>query len=92
MGEAVSVLGDSTFDVYLNSRAFWSNVPEAVWGYKLGGYKVLKKWLSYREQSVLGRAMQPEEIQHFCETVRRIGAILVLTQSSDSPVAWSGAE
>ena len=27
----------------------------AVWNYKLGGYQVLKKWLSYRESKVLGR-------------------------------------
>ena len=46
------------------------------WGYKLGGYQVLKKWLSYRERGVLGRALKPEEVQHFTDTARRIGAIL----------------
>ena len=92
MGQAVSVLGESTFDVYLSGRAFWSNVPGAVWGYKLGGYQVLKKWLSYREQAVLGRPMQPAEIQHFCETVRRISAILMMTRSNDSVIAWSDGE
>ena len=34
-------------------RLRWSNVPAAVWNYKLGGYQVLKKWLSYRESKVL---------------------------------------
>ena len=34
----------------LNERALWRCVPAAVWNYKLGGYQVLKKWLSYREQ------------------------------------------
>ena len=28
------------------SPAYWRNVPAAVWGYKLGGFQVLKKWLS----------------------------------------------
>ena len=46
-GDALSVLGETTFDVYLNARAFWRNVPAAVRGYKLGGCQVLKKWLSY---------------------------------------------
>ncbi|MXY18688.1 MAG: N-6 DNA methylase, partial [Synechococcus sp. SB0664_bin_36] len=41
-------LGDTTLDVYLNDHAFWRNVPLPVWRYKLGGYQVLKKWLSYR--------------------------------------------
>ena len=92
MGETLSVLGESTFDVYLNGIAYWRNVPSAVWSYRLGGYQVLKKWLSYREQAVLGRPMQPEEIQHFCETVRRIGAILMMTRSNDSSGSWSGGE
>ena len=76
MGDAISVLGDKTYDIYLNDRAYWSNVPANVWGYKLGGYQVLKKWLSYRERKVLDRPLLPEEVQHFAETARRVGALL----------------
>ena len=76
LGGAVPVLGETTFDVYLNDRAYWRNVPAAVWSYKLGGYQVLKKWLSYREEKVLGRSMLPEEVQHFTDTARRIEGIL----------------
>ena len=75
---AVGVLGDATVDVHLNDNARWSNVPAAVWNYKLGGYQVLKKWLSYRESKVLGRSLLPEEAQHFTDTARRIAAILSL--------------
>ena len=78
MGDAVSTLGDMTFDIYLNDRAYWRNVPASVWNYKLGGYQVLKKWLSYRESKVLGRGLRPEEVQHFVDTARRIAAILKL--------------
>ena len=60
------------------TRAYWRNVPAAVWSYKLGGYQVLKKWLSYRERGVLGRALRPEEVQHFTDTARRIAGILGL--------------
>ena len=77
MGGFVAVLGGTTFDVYMNAQAFWRNVPAAVWTYKLGGYQVLKKWLSYREQAVLGRPLKPEEVQHFTNTARRIGAIFL---------------
>ena len=79
LGDAVDVLGDSAVDVYLNEKALWSNVPAAVWDYKLGGYQVLKKWLSYREHKVLGRNLLLEEVQHFYKTARRIAAILILT-------------
>ena len=78
LGESLATLGDTTFDVYLNDRAYWRNVPSGVWGYKLGGYQVLKKWLSYRESRVLGRPLRPEEAQHFAETARRVAAILAL--------------
>ncbi len=79
--DATATLGESTFNVYLNDRAYWSNVPRAVWEYKLGGYQVLKKWLSYRERKVLERDMKPEEVAHFRDTARRIAAILLLTGS-----------
>ena len=69
----------TTFDVYLNGRAYWRHVPAAVWRYKLGGYQVLKKWLSYREQSILARPLTPEEVQHFTDTARRIATTLTLT-------------
>ena len=81
LGELTPALGASTIDVYLNGRAYWRNVPRAVWEYKLGGYQVLKKWLSYRERKVLGRDMKPEEVAHFRDTARRIAAILLLTSS-----------
>ena len=78
LGNATNALGENTFDIYLNDRAYWRNVPSAVWSYKLGGYQVLKKWLSYRERGVLGRALRPEEAQHFTDTARRIAGILGL--------------
>ena len=78
LGPAIQTLGDTTFDIYLNDRAYWRNIPSAVWTYKLGGYEVLKKWLSYREQKVLSRPLHPEEVQHLAETARRITAILLL--------------
>ena len=79
MGSMADALSDITLDIHVNDRAYWCNVPAAVWSYKLGGYQVLKKWLSYREHGVLGRAMKPDEVQHFADTARRIAAILLLT-------------
>ena len=79
LGDAMATLGDSTFDIYLNGRAYWRDVPAKVWSYKLGGCQVLKKWLSYRESKVLGRPLAPEEVQHFTGTARRIAAVLMLT-------------
>ena len=82
LDETTGISGNTTFDVYLNERAYWRNVPADVWNYQLGGYQVLKKWLSYRETKVLGRPLQPEEVLHFTDTARRIAAILMLTHGS----------
>ena len=76
LGDTLPALGSTTFDIHLNAGAFWRNVPAAVWRYKLGGYQVLKKWLSYRERAVLTRPLRPEEVKHFTDTARRIAAIL----------------
>ena len=84
LGDATAVLGQTTFDIYLNSNAYWRNVPAAVWRYKLGGYQVLKKWLSYRERTVLGRALTPEEVWYFAEVARRIAVIVAI---NDTPAA-----
>ncbi len=81
LSDATSVLGQTTFDIYLNGNAYWRNVPTAVWRYKLGGYQVLKKWLSYRERGVLGRALMPEEVLYFAEVARRIAGIVVMTDT-----------
>ena len=79
MGDALPALGVETSDIYVNGEVFWRNVPAAVWKYQLGGYQVLKKWLSYRERDVLGRPLKPEEVQNFSDTARRIVSILLLT-------------
>ena len=78
LGDTLPTLGETTFDIHLNDRAYWRNVPASVWGYKLGGYQVLKKWLSYRERNVLGRALKADEVHHFTDIARRIAAVIQL--------------
>ena len=79
LGTALHTLGETTYDSHMNDNAYWRNVPAAVWNYRLGGYQVLKKWLSYRERKVLGRELNVEEVGYFSEVARRIGAILSVT-------------
>ena len=82
--EVVSqILGETTFDVYLNDHAFWSNVPSRVWACTIGGYQVLKKWLSYREQEVLGRALTKHEARSFGHIATRIASLLLRERDTD---------
>ena len=82
--EVFAILGEETCDIFLNDKAHWKNVPRPVWEYTLGGYQVLKKWLSYREQTLLGRQLTFEEVNHFRDVVRRITALLLLGPTLDA--------
>ncbi len=45
---------------------------------------MLKKWLSYREEPVLGRRLHADEARIFTQIARRIAAILLLEASLDA--------
>jgi hypothetical protein len=79
-----ALLGETCVDVYLNGATFWSAIPINVWNYTLGGYQVLKKWLSYREFTLLGRPLHEDESKYFAQVVRRIAAILLLGPALDA--------
>lgn len=81
---AVALLGETCFDVYLNDVAYWKCVPANVWRYTIGGYQVIKKWLSYRERALLGRDLEPEEARYVSEMVRRIGALILMQPELDA--------
>ena len=76
--------GEGFVDIHFNATTRWKDVPEAVWNYTLGGYQVLKKWLSYRESALLGHPLTPDEAQHFTHHVCRITAILALHEKLDA--------
>jgi hypothetical protein len=79
-----ALLGPTTRDVWMNGVSYWRNVPERVWELKIGGYQVIKKWLSYREHSTLKRALTEEEVGHVQATARRLAAILLLGPQLDA--------
>jgi predicted helicase len=79
-----AAFGDQTLDVYLNDTAFWSNVPKCVWDYHIGGYQVIKKWLSYREKAILGRGLRVEEAEYVTEMARRIAALILMQPDLDA--------
>ena len=81
---ALACLGERTFDVFLNEITYWRNVPARVWAYTLGGYQVMKKWLSYREKALLGRGLTLEEVSEVTNMVRRIAALLLLQPALDA--------
>ena len=82
--EAITLLGVTCFDIYLNDVAYWRCVPANVWRYTIGGYQVIKKWLSYRERALLGRDLKVEEARYVTEMVRRIAALVLMQPELDA--------
>jgi hypothetical protein len=93
-----ALLGERCVDVWLNDVAYWRCVPLRVWEYTLGGYQVMKKWLSYREEPLLGRSLRVEEVKEVSGMARRIAAILLREPALDEAYAaakgatWSRSE
>ena len=82
-GEAATG-GAMTLDVYLNDVAYWRNIPPRVWEYTIGGYQVIKKWLSYRELALLGRSLTLDEVREVTHMARRIAALVLLEPALDA--------
>ncbi len=78
------LLDTTTLDIYLNEVAYWRNIPARVWDYTIGGYQVIKKWLSYREKTLLGRGLTIEEAQEVTHMARRIAALVLLEGTLDA--------
>jgi hypothetical protein len=77
--DPATALEEKTGDLYISKDVFFSNVPEGVWRYELGGYPVLKKWLGYRDAK--RRAAEPltlAEKDSFRGMVQRISALIAL--------------
>ncbi|HEU5415375.1 MAG TPA: type ISP restriction/modification enzyme [Candidatus Angelobacter sp.] len=85
--EALDLIGESTFDVFMNEHAYWKNIPKIVWFYTIGGYQVIKKWLSYREGKILKRAISADEARHVRDVARRIAAICLMEPELDANYA-----
>lgn len=59
-------------------------MPENIYNYVIGGYQVIKKWLSYREESILGRPLTRNEAREVTAMVRRLATLVLLGDSLDA--------
>ncbi len=84
LADLEQLLGGHTCDIYLNQIAYWRNIPIRVWEYTIGGYQVIKKWLSYRERDLLGRDLFPDEVIEVTNMARRIAAIILMEPELDA--------
>jgi len=60
-----SVYDDKESRILVNESQYFSEVPEDVWGYYIGGYQVLYEWLKHRGNTKLSL----EDIKQFCKII-----------------------
>jgi type I restriction-modification system DNA methylase subunit len=60
--------------VYINKDQYFGDVPEAAWGFYIGGYQPAQKWLKDRK----GRILSADDIEHY----QRIIKVLSETSSA----------
>ena len=90
--EGLKRLASTVVDVYLNDLCAWTNVPEMVWELYIGGYQVMKKWLSYREYSFLKRPLALAEAEEVQAMARRLTALCLLQPELDANYLKAKAE
>jgi hypothetical protein len=70
-------------DVYLNEHVFWRAIPRGAWQTVIGGYQVMKKWLSYRDFKVLARDLTVAEAREVETMARRLTILKSLEPALD---------
>ncbi|GCL42495.1 adenine specific DNA methyltransferase [Dolichospermum planctonicum] len=53
--------------VYVNKQNYFTNIPQHIWEFKIGGYQVLDKWLKDRKNAK--RELSTQEINHYQKIV-----------------------
>jgi predicted helicase len=62
--------------VYINATQYFGPVPESVWTYQVGGYRVCDKWLKDRQD----RRLEVDDIRTYCRIVTALKLTLGIQQ------------
>ncbi|MBD2291970.1 N-6 DNA methylase [Anabaena sphaerica FACHB-251] len=68
--------------VYINKQNYFTNIPQHIWEFKIGGYQVLDKWLKDRKNA--NRVLSEDEIIHYQKIVVALTETLRLMQEIDT--------
>ncbi len=68
--------------IYINKQSYFTDIPQHIWEFKIGGYQVLDKWLKDRKNA--HRLLSEEEVNHYQKIVVVLTETLRLMQEIDS--------
>ena len=66
--------------VYVNAAQYFAPVPEGVWAYQVGGYKVCEKWLKDRKE----RRLDLDDIRAYCRIVTALAHTIETQKQIDA--------
>ena len=75
---------EKTQRLFINARQFFEGVPPEVWDFRVGGYRVLEKWLAERK----GRKMTFDDQRQVDRLVKAIGETMRLMTAIDEATQW----
>lgn len=64
----------------INDEQYFTGIPEEIWQYQIGGYRVCEKWLKDRK----GRTLSLEEITTYCKIVTALSKTIDLQKEIDA--------
>lgn len=67
--------------IWINNSTCFTNIPENVWNYYIGGYQVLEKWLDYRKKS--NYTLDLSDITHFMNVCKVINKTIDIEENID---------
>ncbi|MFN7382069.1 MAG: type ISP restriction/modification enzyme [Dolichospermum sp.] len=67
--------------VYVNKQNYFTNIPQHIWEFKIGGYHVLDKWLKDRKNAK--RELSTPEINHYQKIVISLTETFRIMQEID---------
>jgi len=71
--------------VYINKSQYFEGVEPEVWGFHIGGYQVLEKWLKDRK----GRTLSYDDVTHYGKIVVALKETIRLMQEIDAIIpSW----
>ncbi|MFM7407426.1 MAG: type ISP restriction/modification enzyme [Cuspidothrix sp.] len=67
--------------VYINKQNYFTDIPQHIWEFKIGGYQVLDKWLKDRKNAK--RKLSDDEIIHYQKIVIALTETLRIMEEID---------
>jgi predicted helicase len=72
--------------VYINADQYFEGVPPQAWGFQVGGYQVLHKWLKDRK----GRVLSYQDLHHYQKMVVALAETIRLMEEIDAVILAHG--